>query len=283
MNAPAYTSYSQISTFAECGEKYRLTRIVGVPEQNAYWFAGGSAVHAATEEIDREWYTKDSTVSKQYIDVQVITDHTHVFNKHFDKEMEDWTETEEIRQSRNMGEDWWREHGPGMVTNYYLWLQATGYEIATINDEPAIELPVNGFMSEDNDSPIKGFVDRVYRTPSDSYMVADLKTGARLPNSPLQLGLYRAAILHEYGVDCDTGAYLMVKKDIRETHSSKYLHDLTGYDPAYVARHVTNLRRAIKADAFLPNTNHFCNSCGVREYCWAVNPGKTIKEITSNE
>jgi hypothetical protein len=47
-----HISYSQFSTYVECGEKYRLTRIVGIQEDPAYWFAGGTAVHTATEAVD---------------------------------------------------------------------------------------------------------------------------------------------------------------------------------------------------------------------------------------
>ena len=45
----AHASYSSISSYQQCGEKYRLTKIMGYAEQPAWWSAGGSAVHTATE------------------------------------------------------------------------------------------------------------------------------------------------------------------------------------------------------------------------------------------
>lgn len=48
----SYVSYSQLETLLSCGEKYRLTKIVQVPEQPAWYLIGGSAVHAATEAYD---------------------------------------------------------------------------------------------------------------------------------------------------------------------------------------------------------------------------------------
>ena len=48
-----HISYSQFNEYVSCSERYRLTRIVGVSEDPAYWFIGGTAVHAATEAIDR--------------------------------------------------------------------------------------------------------------------------------------------------------------------------------------------------------------------------------------
>lgn len=49
---PSHVSYSQFNEFVYCGEKFRLTRLVGVKEDPAYWFFGGTAVHVATEAID---------------------------------------------------------------------------------------------------------------------------------------------------------------------------------------------------------------------------------------
>lgn len=48
----ARLSYSQMETLLSCGEKYRLTKIVQVPEQPAWYLIGGSAVHQATEAYD---------------------------------------------------------------------------------------------------------------------------------------------------------------------------------------------------------------------------------------
>lgn len=48
----SHLSYSQVETLLSCGEKYRLTKIVQVPEQPAWYLIGGSAVHTATEAYD---------------------------------------------------------------------------------------------------------------------------------------------------------------------------------------------------------------------------------------
>jgi hypothetical protein len=49
----SYLSYSQVDTLLGCGEKYRLTRIVGIEEDPAWYFIAGSAIHTATETIDK--------------------------------------------------------------------------------------------------------------------------------------------------------------------------------------------------------------------------------------
>jgi putative RecB family exonuclease len=51
---PTHVSYSSFSTFLHCGEQWRLSRVEQVPEQPAWYLAGGSAVHEATELLDRQ-------------------------------------------------------------------------------------------------------------------------------------------------------------------------------------------------------------------------------------
>jgi len=51
---PGYLSYSQFTTLIQCGEKYRLTRIEHIEEDPAWYFAGGTAVHSASEAIDHQ-------------------------------------------------------------------------------------------------------------------------------------------------------------------------------------------------------------------------------------
>jgi hypothetical protein len=53
-NTPGYLSHSQMTTWLQCGEKYRLTKIVQVPEDPAWFFAGGTSVHAAADAIDHQ-------------------------------------------------------------------------------------------------------------------------------------------------------------------------------------------------------------------------------------
>ena len=56
-NTKPYISHSQFTTWLQCGEKYRLTRIVGVEEDPAWYFSGGTAVHSAADAIDHALLT----------------------------------------------------------------------------------------------------------------------------------------------------------------------------------------------------------------------------------
>jgi hypothetical protein len=50
---PAYRSYSSFTGWLGCGKAWQLSRLVEVRETPAWYFAGGKAVHTATEVYDR--------------------------------------------------------------------------------------------------------------------------------------------------------------------------------------------------------------------------------------
>lgn len=47
-------SYSQMNTWLQCGEAFRLEKILRVPRVPGLWFPAGSAVHATIEKWLRE-------------------------------------------------------------------------------------------------------------------------------------------------------------------------------------------------------------------------------------
>lgn len=53
---PSHVSYSQLTTWLDCGWKYYLSRVVQIPEDGSWWLVGGSTVHEATEAFDKAFY-----------------------------------------------------------------------------------------------------------------------------------------------------------------------------------------------------------------------------------
>lgn len=51
-----HVSYSSLSDWLRCGKLFQLKRLIGLPERPAVWNVGGKAVHAASEQFDRELY-----------------------------------------------------------------------------------------------------------------------------------------------------------------------------------------------------------------------------------
>ena len=46
-----HRSFSQFSSWAKCGKAYQLERVLQAPQVPAWYFIGGSAFHAAVEEM----------------------------------------------------------------------------------------------------------------------------------------------------------------------------------------------------------------------------------------
>ena len=53
---PRHMSPSQMQNLLDCGERYRLERVVRVPARPMFAGVGGSVVHRITEDLDRDWF-----------------------------------------------------------------------------------------------------------------------------------------------------------------------------------------------------------------------------------
>lgn len=163
------------------------------------------------------------------------------------------------------GEDgaWWRANGPGMVDNWIRWRSKHGWRIwATPSGDPAIEL------SQEFTTPagrlIKGFIDRVMVTQEKDLVIVDLKSGARSPDSDLQLAFYRYCLYNTFGVDIRKGAYWMAR-----TGEMTEVYNLTRITPALMNLYLARLDLAIDQEIFIPHISIRCRACSQRDYCLA--------------
>src|SRR5690606_23158311 len=102
---------------------------------------------------------------------------------------------------------WWLDHGPGFVKSYVAWREKTGWDIWTAETgEFGVELELNFMLSEDGPQ-VKGFIDRVFQLPSGDLVLLDIKTSARKPDEPIQLGVYACGMQAVYGVRPEYGSY----------------------------------------------------------------------------
>jgi hypothetical protein len=155
-----------------------------------------------------------------------------------------------------------------MVQTYIDWRTDTGWQVLDLpeHDLVGVELPVEVDLGG---MPVKGYIDRVFVTPAGEVVIVDLKTGARKPDSALQLGFYRAALIEQYDLTADLGAYFMNR---RKPGEQLIVEGLQHYTPDYVSRFVSGFKAARDAGVFLPHVTSMCKACGVARHCWAVNP-----------
>lgn len=174
------------------------------------------------------------------------------------------------------GEDltWWRMQGPHMVQNYINWRTQSGWAPwVTPAGDLAVELdivvdvpnPNREYEHEPEHTPLKMFVDAVMVSqPAKQLVIVDHKTGARTPDSDLQLGVYRLGIQKKYGVDVKLGAYWMAR-----TGNLTDVFDLARLSPDMLETWFTRLQVATAAGIFIPHPTNLCRACAMRDYCAA--------------
>jgi CRISPR/Cas system-associated exonuclease Cas4 (RecB family) len=247
-------SHSQITTFLDCPEKYRLTRIEKHEEIPAWYLVGGKAVHSCTEVLDTvHWEMEPDDPKIHDIWVSVLNDAIS------DAQQEDstGTEMESWRMSRKRGHDWWLENGERMARN---WVRMRGErQLALLDDDVqmSIELYVTAVFGIHQ---MRGYIDRVMVTPDGEIGIFDLKTG-QAPKDMLQLGLYMLMLEDEYGIPASFAEYALVDKgewagriDMKATRRQ-------------IDQYVQWVAGAVEAGTFVPSPGIFCSSCAVREFC----------------
>lgn len=265
----AHLSYSQVETLLTCGEKYRLTRIVGIPEDPAWWFLGGSAVHTATEKHD----------------LGVDAPAEDLFASALLEQMAELPDGAAIRASGRAtkewpgGEDeaWWRHHGPQFVQAWIDWrAKNPNLQLADINGQPAVEVAVAARTH--NSVDLKGYIDRIFQdTESGDLLIVDLKTGRNAPSSSLQMDFYRYSLQHTLGLQARHGGFWMARQGV----ISK-IHDLWRTD-AQIEDMLHKSRILIDNDIFIPHLGMLCGSCGVKEFCSAYTPGLSTHTVIDRE
>jgi len=95
--------------------------------------------------------------------------------------------------------DWWQANGLSMVNNWVSFRNAEhNLELwVTPQGVPAIELVFN--MNLDG-VMVKGALDRMMVLPNGDLVVLDIKSGARMPSSDFQLGIYAVAMEGVFGI-----------------------------------------------------------------------------------
>ena len=298
---PKRLSYSSLSTYSECGEKWRLTRGLKLGENFTYWATlGGSAVHELINLHCREVLGEE-------------VEHP-TFEELFAKEEAEAHEAgEAIRASgtklvnrsfkggpNKKDRDWWLHYGPKMVEAFKTWLEETSWQL--IATEHEFEVVIAG-------EPRIGAIDLVLMSPDEQFAIVDAKCGVEPPGK-LQLGTYRAALREDLGIDAGWGYYLTFYVETEEIEVSvvddegvevRYVRGekkgqvktetiktegpvkawLSGevnfgtYSDRFVESQYETLRRGLEQAVFIPNTRNNCGTqnkpvCPVFDFCRAV-------------
>ena len=248
-----------------CGESWRLSRGLHLPEAPGWALVGGSAVHTATEWFD--------TGSGQNFEIDPKVLFKEAFDEGIEKEIEkapeDFEDTSTWKASgRASGrypnkedEGWWRDHGPEFVGNWINWRRNSPLEIWR-DDDGKLAVELEGTI-EIAGLPVKLFIDRVMTGPSGPVIV-DIKSGANIPKDGMQLAIYSHAIKAVYDLDVPYGQFWDARHGVSTASYSMCDWPMERLDYIF-----GGVRKMQEEGIFIPHVTNMCSACGVRRFCKA--------------
>lgn len=242
-----YLSFSSVKNYANCGEMFRLERIVGIATTGNWAMFAGKVFHLATEYLDNG----TCELIEEALDVA------------WDVEAKQIDDLDELRAGgRNQVEngEYWREQLPLHLQGYVEWRDerfAEGWEWLLIDGKPAIEFAVKGKFGE---VEVLGFIDRAMLSPEKHVFVIDLKTG-KMAQGREQLDVYAELMKQQYDIDVEFGSYYMSRKS---AVGDTFLMSRGGQ---FLTDWWTAVASGISNEVFLPNPNSLCGICQVKPYC----------------
>lgn len=259
---PAYRSYSQLETWSTCGEKWRLSYQVRIPEEPAVWLVGGTAFHTVAEQVmrgedvnvDLAWA---SAWNAAYLDVLER-------NPDANPDMSTWRRAGRVSKDKPNKEDhtWWQQAGRQMVRDFLTWREGPGRNL-TVLDHGGELLLETQLMPLLGGIVVKAFPDAVVVDEHGQACVLDYKTGSRTPNNGgLQLGVYKAALMELIGVEPVWGLYYMARQGgLAEPKN------LAHWTPARVGSLFATFDAQEKRGEYLPKLGDHCGFCSYKANC----------------
>lgn len=259
---PAHLSHSALTTFLSCGHKYYLSRVVKSPEDPAWWFIGGNAVHSASEEYDWcDWNGAD-VPSDTNLFMDAFAEHTALTLDSIGEDVPSgWRAGGRVSKAwpEKENDDWWMANGPSMVDNWVKWRNGCGWSLFELNGRPAIELGID--FEVDGEYAVKMFIDRLMVNEHGELVVVDLKSGSSSPKSDLQLAMYAYGCEKILGVRPKWGTFWKAREG-----TTTPLVDLDAFPSEKVEFIVSGFDKLRKSGIFLPNLDE-CGYCGFKNIC----------------
>jgi RecB family exonuclease len=175
--------------------------------------------------------------------------------------LEDWITGGRVKPADDLTRR--RARGAEQVQGYLAWAVAQPFWLWELPDgSPAVEVP---FSLDLDGVTIKGYIDQVLEYPNGDVLVSDLKTGTKLPDSTMQLGLYAVALEDLFGVHIDLGHFYMAKNN-----APTMPYSLGNWTKETLTRAYHNADQAILRELFIPNVGDACGICPVKKFCSAM-------------
>lgn len=263
--APAvhHRSVSQLSTYSQCSEAFRLQKVAKAPQRPAAWFGHGSAFHSAIEEYE---------LSGRAMTIEQAQEHYRAdYDRRINEEQERVPEPEKwLTGGRTKAEtdvENRRQRGADQVKIYieYAEAHADQWRIWPVGDRGyAVELQ---FEVDFGGVNVLGYIDQVREYADGSIIPVDLKSGTKEPASALQLATYAHVINEFMGVLPTSGTFWMPKLRRDGTLVGDVWKDLTAWTKPLLDKMYRGFDAAERAGIYLPQPGDMCRVCTVQDAC----------------
>ncbi|WP_424216379.1 PD-(D/E)XK nuclease family protein (plasmid) [Streptomyces sp. BI20] len=256
MEKPAHRSVSQLTSWLSCGEAYRLQRIEKAPQLQAAWFAQGLAIHAAVEAYELSGRRLTLAEALDVAREQWAAETAKMYAA--DPNLDNW-----LRGGKKSTEDDLTQRFQKVyehVEGYIRWCETNrDHEWLYVfpDGKPGVEVPFEIIV---NGVPVKGAIDLIIET-SNGIKLRDVKTGTKIPPSPIQLAVYRWAVKELTGQLPYEADYFMTK-DFRPSKPVNVSH----YTREMVETWFRNFETGVQNEVYVPNPGQ-CFPCTVKNAC----------------
>lgn len=250
-------SWSKISTYTQCGEKFRLSYIEKAEREPQGSFVGGRAVHEMIEEAESEGKQTDRDWCADR------------FLHHFERMLAEEGPAERLRWAGRKtkdypnGEDadWWRTQGVFMARRFCDVREedaADGFQIARDHVEMRVRTQIGGHA-------VIGYIDAVLMVNSNGELaIRDYKTGKVGGGDGLQLAMYAIMSQAALGWEPWRGEYVFLRSPDKAKRRKRM--NLRPLIPL-IEPMVQALVKGRDAEVYPMSPSNFCGSCAVRHAC----------------
>lgn len=259
--APSPISFSRISTWAACGEKFRLKYVASVEEEPQGALIGGRAIHSTIEQAERlgiPGNPQDSDVD------ELTTLFTGFFSEQLEEAGENrvrWSGRASTNYPNKEDKQWWLDKAPEMLRNY-LYVRAADFDAGAVLPSERIETKVLTLL--DSGTPLQGYLDAFVIDLDGQQVIRDWKTGRPGGSNPMQLATYAWAWERTTGSLPTVGEFIYLRTaDPAKRAVRVNLEPLIPLVPSMLAM----FEKAHSAGIYHINPGSFCSSCTVRTHC----------------
>lgn len=252
----SHRSVSQLNTYANCSEEYRLKYIDKANNNSpAAWLAQGTAFHVAIEGWEASGRSALFDLEGTY---RVVYNQEIAAMRSNQPDMSKWLHGPRTKVEDDISQ---REaRGLVQLQTYVDFAENNPFFIKDIDDYTiALEVP---FEIEIGGILVKGAIDQILMH-ADGVEVRDLKTGNREAGK-IQLGVYSYVVEKIFGWPVVQASFFYAK-DARVVTLNR--SELNRYDEKYLSDLFRTLEAGIESNIFLPNPSTSCSLCPVRDRC----------------